>query len=251
MSGEAASRVDITIPKAQQDLVEAVAATGQPIVVILKHGRALELSGAVRQAPAILCTWFLGSESGNAIADIVFGDYAPQGRLPVSFPQASGQEPFYYDHRSTGRPLVKTSPGFKARYLEATNEALYPFGHGLGYSRIEYGPTLVSASQLTRNATITVSAHVTNTGTRAQHEVAQLYIHDKVASLTQPIRALKGIQHLDLMPGESVVVEFILTANDLAFVHSDFTNRAEAGPFDVWIAPSSSTGIPAALVLKD
>jgi beta-glucosidase len=250
MSGEFASRAEISVPRIQRDLAEAIAATGKPVVVLLKHGRALELAGAVKQAPAILCTWFLGSESGNAIADVVFGDHPPQGRLPVSFPQASGQEPFYYNHRSTGRPLISTSsPNFKARYREVTNEALFPFGHGLGYSSIAYGPTRVSAAQLTRTGAIKVTASVTNTGGRTQHEVAQLYIHEKVASLTQPIRALKGIQHLHLMPGESATVEFVLSASDLAFVHPDWVDRAEAGAFDVWVAPSSSTGAPATFVL--
>jgi beta-glucosidase len=251
MSGEATSRVQICIPRAQQGLAEAVAATGKPIVVLLKHGRALELSGAVKEAPAILCTWFLGSESGNAIADVVFGDHAPQGRLPVSFPQSSGQEPYYYDHRSTGRPFTKISPGFKARYREVTNEALFAFGHGMGYSSVDYGPTQVSAPQLARHGTIKITAHLTNTGARAQHEVAQLYIHQKVASLTQPVRALKGVRHLDLMPDESATVEFVLSASELAFVHPDFSDRAEVGSFDVWIAPSSSTGTPATFVLTE
>jgi beta-glucosidase len=251
MSGEDESRVQICVPRVQQDLAEAVAATGKPIVVLLKHGRALELTGAVKEAPAILCTWFLGSESGNAIADVVFGDHAPQGRLPVSFPQSSGQEPYYYNHRSTGRPLTKTSPGFKARYREVTNEALFAFGHGLGYSTVEYGPTQVSAPQLTRKGVIKITANLTNAGAHAQHEVAQLYIHEKVASLTQPVRALKGVRHLDLMPGERATLEFVLSASDLAFVHPDFADIAQAGPFDVWISSSSSTGTPATFVLAE
>jgi beta-glucosidase len=249
MSGEAASRAQISIPRAQQNLAEAVAATGKPVAVLLKHGRTLELAGAIKQARAIVCTWFLGSESGNAIADVVFGDFAPQGRLPVSFPQSSGQEPYYYDHRATGRPQTKDSQSFKARYREVTNEALFSFGHGLGYSTVDFGPTLVSASQLTGDAVLKITARLMNTGQRAQHEIAQLYIHDKVASLTQPVRALKGVQHIDLMPGESAVVEFVLSASDLKFVHPDFVSRAEAGGFDVWIAPSSSSGIPSTFVL--
>jgi beta-glucosidase len=126
-----------------------------------------------------------------------------------------------------------------------TNEALFAFGHGMGYSTVDYGSTQVSAPQLTRNATIKVTAKLTNVGPRTQHEVAQLYIHEKVASLTQPVRALKGVRHLDLMPGETATVEFVLSAGDLAFVHPDLTNTAEAGPFDVWIAPSSSSGTAA------
>ncbi|MFT4077431.1 MAG: glycoside hydrolase family 3 N-terminal domain-containing protein [Asticcacaulis sp.] len=253
MSGEAQSRVDISVPEPQLELAEAVAAavkdSGKPVVVILKHGRALALTGAVKEAPAILATWFLGSEEGNAIADIVFGDYAPQGRLPVSFPQASGQEPFYYNHRITGRPQISEDKSFKARYREVTNDALYPFGHGLSYSSVSYGPTSVSAPTLAMTGAIKVTATVTNTGERALHEVAQLYIHDKVASMTQPIRALKGFRHLDLAPGESIAVEFTLTPADLAFVHPNLKPSAEAGQFDVWIAPSSTSGTVASFML--
>ncbi|CAM3217800.1 glycoside hydrolase family 3 N-terminal domain-containing protein [Asticcacaulis taihuensis] len=249
MSGEAQSRVDISIPAPQLALAEAVAATGKPVVVLLKHGRALALTGAVKEAPAILATWFLGSEEGNAIADIVFGDYAPQGRLPVSFPQASGQEPFYYNHRITGRPQISDDKNFKARYREVTNEALYPFGHGLSYSTVSYGTTAVNAPTLAMNGQIKVTAIISNTGSRKVHEVVQLYIHDKVASMTQPIRALKGFQHFDLEPGQNTTVEFTLTAADLAFVHPNLRASAEAGRFDVWIAPSSTGGTPASFDL--
>jgi beta-glucosidase len=251
MSGEAASRVEISIPAAQRELLEAVAAVGKPMVVVLKHGRALELPDAVKNSPAVLCAWFLGSESGHAIADVLFGDFAPQGRLPVSFPHRSGQQPFYYDHRATGRPQQKRGgPAFKARYLEAGNEALYPFGHGLGYSRVEYGPTQVSAAQLARNGSIKVTATIRNVGRRNHHEVAQLYIHDKVASLVQPVRVLKGVKHLDLAPGQTTTVEFVLSPSDLAFVHPDLSFAAEAGEFEVWIAPDASAGAPASFVLS-
>ncbi|CAN7248119.1 beta-glucosidase BglX [Phenylobacterium sp. LjRoot219] len=249
MSGEAASRVDIGIPAPQLALAEAVAAVGKPVVVLLKHGRALALSGAVKDAPAILCTWFLGSESGHAIADVVFGDHAPQGRLPVSFPQASGQQPFYYNHRSTGRPEPPDDGRFKARYREVSNAALYPFGHGLGYSTVVYGPTEVGAPELARGGALKVTATVANTGSRAQHEVVQLYIHDKAASLVQPVRALKGVQHLDLAPGQRAVVEFVLSERDLAFVRADLATAAEPGSFEVWIAPSATTGTPATFAL--
>jgi beta-glucosidase len=249
MSGEAQSRTDIVVPAPQMALAEALAATGKPMVVLLRHGRALALQGAVRNAPAILATWFLGSETGNAVADIVFGDYAPQGRLPVSFPQAPGQEPFFYNHRRTGRPQLTDDAMWKSRYREVTNEALYPFGHGLTYSTASYSATQVSAPTLVGDQTLTVSATVTNTGTRAMHEVAQLYIHDRVASMTQPVRSLKGIKHVDLKAGKSAAVEFTLSRGDLAFVHPDFTRSAEAGEFDVWIAPSSVGGTSASFTL--
>ena len=249
MSGEAQSRVEIVVPAPQMALAEAVAATGKPVVVVLRHGRALALEGAVKAAPAILATWFLGSETGNSIADIVFGDFAPQGRLPVSFPQASGQEPFYYNHRNTGRPQLTDDHNFKARYREVTNEPLYPFGHGLTYSTVSYTPTQVSAATLAGAGTIKVSATITNTGNRKVHEVAQLYIHDKVATMTQPVRSLKGFRHLDLDPGQSATVEFTLSRADLAFVHPDMKSEAEPGQFDVWVAPSSVGGTPAQFTL--
>ena len=249
MSGEAQSRVEIVVPPAQMALAEAVAATGKPVVVVLRHGRALALDGAVKAAPAILATWFLGSETGNSIADVVFGDFAPEGRLPVSFPQASGQEPFYYNHRNTGRPQLTDDKNFKARYREVTNEPLYPFGHGLGYSTVSYSETGLSAALLSGAGSIKVRATVTNTGNRQIHEVAQLYIHDKVASMTQPVRSLKGFRHLDLDPGQSATVEFTLSRADLAFVHPDFKAEAEAGQFDVWVAPSSAGGTAATFTL--
>jgi beta-glucosidase len=249
MSGEAQSRTDIVVPAPQMALAEALAATGKPMVVLLRHGRALALTGAVRNAPAIMATWFLGSETGNAVADVVFGDHAPQGRLPVSFPQASGQEPFFYNHRSTGRPQLTDDAMWKSRYREVTYAALYPFGHGLTYSTVSYSQTQVSAPTLSADQTLTVTATVTNTGTRPMHEVAQLYIHDRVASMTQPVRSLKGFKHLDLKPGKSATVEFTLSRDDLAFVHPDTTRSAEPGLFDVWIAPSAVGGTPASFTL--
>jgi beta-glucosidase len=249
MSGEAQSRVDISIPEAQLALAEAVAATGKPVVVVLRHGRALALTGAAKAAPAILATWFLGSETGHSVADIVFGDYAPRGRLPVSFPQASGQEPYYYNHRATGRPQRTAEKDYKARYREVTNEALYPFGHGLTYGDIVYGATMVDAMSLSWNGAVGVSAAVTNKGSRAAHEVVQLYIHDRVASLTQPVRALKGFRHIDLAPGETQTVHFTLRRSDLEFMTAQLQFAAEPGRFDVWIAPSAVGGIPASFEL--
>ncbi len=244
MSGEAQSRLDIGVPTAQLALAEAGAATGRPTVVLLRHGRALALTGAVRDAPAIMATWFLGSETGHALADLVFGDAGPQGRLPVSFPQASGQEPFFYDHRSTGRPQISSDPAFKARYREVTNAAFYPFGHGLTYGAVGYGATQADAT-LKPGGDVAVWATVTNTGTRPCHEVAQLYLHERVASVTQPVRALRGIRHLDLRPGQSAIARFRLTEADLGYVHADLTTRADSGVFDVWVAPSATAGTPA------
>ncbi len=249
MSGEAESRVEIGVPAPQLDLAAALAATGKPLVVLLRHGRALALTGAVRDAPAILATWFLGSETGHAIADVVFGDQAPRARLPVSFPQASGQEPYSYDHRNTGRPQVDDDKAYKARYREVTNAALYPFGHGLTYSTLAYSPTRAGAV-MKRGAGLTVAATVSNTGPRTAREVAQLYVHPRVSSPTQPVRLLKAIKALDLAPGESFEVSFTLTEADLAWVHQDRAWSADPGAYQVWIAPNAQAGTPASFLLE-
>jgi beta-glucosidase len=240
MSGEAQSRTEIVVPEPQQRLAEAVAAVGKPMVVVLKHGRALALQGAVANAPAILATWFLGTETGNAIADVLFGAYGPSGRLPVSFPRASGQEPYYYAHKSTGRPNpAGPLEAYKAHFRGIPNSALYPFGHGLTYGKIDYGALAVSASTLPMSGEIAVSATVTNRGTRAAEEVVQLYIHQRTASLTRPVRELKAFRKVALAPGQSEVVRFTLRAADLSFYGLDSKLRVESGTIDLWIAPSA------------
>ena len=244
-SGEAQSRTRIVLPAAQQALAEAVAATGKPVVVLLRNGRALALEGAVRNAQSILVTWFLGSQTGHAVADVLFGDYNPSARLPVSFPHDSGQQPFFYNHPRTGRPETLEMSEFKARWREYPNTALYPFGHGLGYSRIEYDATRVDTTRLAWNGQLTVRATVRNAGARAAEEVVQLYVHDRVGSRVRPVRELKGFRKILLQPGESREVVFELYAAQLAFTRADGSYGAEPGAFDVWIAPSSTAGVPA------
>jgi beta-glucosidase len=240
MSGEAQSRTEIVVPEPQQRLAEAVAAVGKPIVVVLKNGRALALEGAVANAPAILVTWFLGTETGHAIADVLFGAYGPSGRLPASFPRKSGQEPYYYAHKNTGRP---NPPGqleaYKAHFRGIPNSALYPFGHGLTYGRIEYSDLALSSQNLSRNGEIAVSARITNRGRRAAEEVVQLYTHDRTASVTRPVRELKAFRKIALAPGQSQTVRFVLRAADLWFIGRDNRPVVEPGTFDVWIAPSA------------
>jgi beta-glucosidase len=249
-SGEAQSRTQIVVPPAQQALAEAVAATGTPVVVLLKNGRALALTGAVRDANAILVTWFLGSQTGPAIADVVFGDYNPAGRLPVSFPQDAGQQPYFYNHLRTGRPeLADQPPAFKARYREVTFQALYPFGHGLSYTTFAYDAPRMQAT-VGWEETLVVSTTVTNTGAVAGEEVVQLYIHDRVASRVRPVRELKAFRKIFLAPGASAEVRFELTRRDLAFTHRDgLTFEAEPGDFQVWVAGSSQQGEAATFVL--
>ncbi|NII58273.1 glycoside hydrolase family 3 N-terminal domain-containing protein [Sphingomonas aerolata] len=240
MSGEAQSRASIVIPAAQMALAEAVAATGTPIVVLLRAGRALVLSDAVLKAPAILVTWFLGSQDGPAIADIVFGKAGPSARLPVSFPHATGQEPYHYDHKNTGRP---NPPGplleYKARYREFANAALFPFGHGLTYGAIEYEALDLGAARLSTDGALTVRATIANSGTRAAEEVVQLYIRDLAASVTRPVRELKAFRRIALKPGERQVVSFTLRRDDLLFIGQDLVPTVEPGRFHLWIAPSA------------
>ncbi len=240
MSGEAQSRASIVIPAAQMALAEAVAATGTPIVVLLRTGRALVLSDAVLKAPAILVTWFLGSQDGPAIADIVFGKTGPSARLPVSFPHATGQEPYHYDHKNTGRP---NPPGplleYKARYREFANAALFPFGHGLTYGAIDYQSLDLGAARLSTDGALTVRATIANGGTRAAEEVVQLYIRDLAASVTRPVRELKAFRRVALMPGERQVVSFTLRRDDLLFIGQDLVPTVEPGRFHLWIAPSA------------
>jgi beta-glucosidase len=242
MSGEAQSRLDVVIPAPQQALAEAVAATGKPVVIVLKHGRALALTGAVLNAPAIIATWFLGTETGSAIADVLFGRQAPSGRLPVSFPHATGQEPYHYDHKATGRP---NGPGpltpYKARWREAPNGARFAFGHGLTYGDVVYADLDLGGGTLSWEGVLTVRATVTNRGKRACEEVVQLYIHDVTASITRPVRQLRGFEKVRLAPGERRVVSFTLRRGDLAFIGIDNRPVVEPGRFQLWIAPSAES----------
>jgi beta-glucosidase len=246
MSGEAQSRVDIGVPAPQLELAEALAKLGKPMVVLLRHGRALALSGAVRNAPAIMATWFLGSETGNAVADLVFGDFAPEGRLPVSFPQVSGQEPYYYNHRNTGRPQLTDEKAYKSRYREVANQALYPFGHGLSYSAVRYSATRVEGDKpiLAGAGAITVSVEIENQGARACTEVVQLYTRQLTASITQPVRQLRGFKRVPLQPGEKRRVEFSLDSAMLAFPHPDRRTYAEASAILAVLAPNAEAGTP-------
>ena len=238
MSGEAQSRTEIVVPAPQQALAEAVAKTGKPVIVILKNGRGLALHGAVKDAPAILVSWFLGSESGHAIADVLFGVHGPSGRLPLSFPHESGQEPYYYDHKMTGRPAPNPTEPYKARYRSAMNTALYPFGHGLTYGTIGYSDLSLPGS-MAWNGTLTVTATVANTGSRAAEEVVQLYVRDRVGSVTRPVRELKAFRKVMLAPGARETVTFTLRRADLEFIGLDLKPTVEPGTFDLWIAPSA------------
>ena len=245
MTGEAKSRTDIRIPPVQQRLAEAIAATGKPVVVLLRHGRAIALEGVVRDAKAILATWFLGSEMGNAVADVLFGAVNPSARLPVSFPLESGQEPFFYNGRTTGRPapIDPNAQEYKARWRSIRNEALYPFGFGLGYSTFALSDLKLGAPQLRWGDTLHVTARVANTGQVHGEHVVQLYIRDRVASRTRPVRELKGFQRVSLAPGASREVKFELKRQHLMFVGDGDRWVVEPGMFDIWVANSSIDGL--------
>lgn len=246
MTGEAKSRTDIRIPPVQMRLAEAVAATGKPLVILLRHGRAIQLEGVVRDAPAILATWFLGSEMGNAVADVVFGAVNPSGRLPVSFPLDSGQEPFFYNGRTTGRPAPAdpNAQEYKSRWRSIRNEALYPFGFGLGYASFALSDAKLSTQSLGWNDTLRVTAKVKNTGQVHGDHVVQLYIRDRVASRTRPVRELKGFQRVSLAPGAEREVRFDLARQNLMFVGDNNYWIAEPGMFEVYVANSSVDGLP-------
>jgi len=241
-SGEAQSRVEITLPPVQQALAEAVAATGTPVVVLLRNGRALALHGAVRDSQSIAVTWYLGTQTGHAVADVLFGDYSPSARLPVSFPQVSGQQPYYYNHPRSGRPELPAMSEFKARWREIPNAPLYAFGHGLGYARFSYGAPQLSAPQMDWNGDLLVTTTLTNSGDVVGEEVVQLYLHDRVASRVRPVRELKDFTKVLLAPGESTQVQFRLHRQMLAFTGVDGEFRAEPGLFDLWVCASSASG---------
>ncbi|WP_312368242.1 glycoside hydrolase family 3 N-terminal domain-containing protein [Stenotrophomonas sp.] len=241
-SGEAQSRVEIILPPPQQALAEAVAATGTPMVVLLRNGRALALQGAVREAQAIAVTWYLGTQNGHALADILFGDYSPSARLPVSFPQASGQQPYFYNHPRSGRPELPGMSEFKSRWREVPNAALYAFGHGLGYARFAYASPRLSAPQLDWDGELLIRTSVRNVSAVAGEEVVQLYVHDRVASRVRPVRELKAFRKIALAAGESTEVEFRLDRQQLAFTGVDGQYSAEPGLFDIWVCASSVSG---------
>lgn len=251
MTGEAASRADISLPGRQLDLLKALKTTGKPLVVVLMNGRPLTLPWEDQNADAILETWFSGTEAGNAIADVLFGAYNPSGKLPSTFPQHLGQVPLFYNHKTTGRPYGgDMMDKYKSRYLDVSNEPLYPFGFGLSYTTFSYGEVGLSAAEISNTDKLTVSCRVTNTGAKAGEEVVQLYVRDLVGSVTRPVKELKGFQKIMLQPGESKTVTFTLTEKDLSFYRRDMTFGTEPGKFHVFVGGNSRDAKHAAFTLK-
>ncbi len=239
-SGEGRSRANIDLPGVQQELLEAVHAVNPNIVLVLNNGRPLTIGWAAENIPAIVEGWHLGSQSGHAIAQVLYGDYNPSGKLPMSFPRSVGQVPIYYNYKNTGRPVIP-APNlvFWSHYIDEDNSPLYPFGHGLSYTTFEYSDLSVS-SNFRGNGEITVSVKLTNTGSKEGKEVAQLYIRDMFASVNRPVKELKGFEMVSLSPGESKTVEFTLTRKELGFYNNQGKFVVERGEFQVFVGGSSS-----------
>lgn len=238
-SGEASSRSKIDLPGRQLELLQAIHRTGRPYVVVLMNGRPLELDWLDRHAPAILEAWYPGTQAGHAVADVVLGKVNPGGKLPVTFPRSVGQVPLAYNHKNTGRPPDPNNK-YTSKYLDAPVTPLYPFGHGLSYTTFAISNVKLSAESIPVDGTLTVTADVRNTGRRAGDEVVQLYIRDRVASVTRPVRELRGFTRVTLQPGERRQVSFTLDADDLAFWNRELKRAVEPGEFDVWVGDSSA-----------
>src|ERR1041384_7702943 len=245
MSGEASSRAVLDLPGRQLDLIKAIHATGKPYVVVLMNGRPLTINWVAENSPAILETWFAGTEAGNAIADVLFGDVNPGGKLPVTFPRAVGQEPLYYNHKNTGRPpdVPNADPKYSSRYIDVPFTPLYPFGYGLSYTQFQFSNLQLSTPSIPVNGHLTVSVEVANTGRRAGDEVVQLYIHDVAASVTRPVRELKGFERITLQAGERRRVMFTLGPEELGFYNRALRFAVEPGVFEFFIGPNSVEGL--------
>jgi len=247
MSGEASSRSDLDIPGVQNELAELILGTGKPVAVVLFNGRPLTITKLNRMAPAILEAWFGGTQAGNGIADVLFGDVNPAGKLTMTFPQNTGQIPIFYNSKNTGRPFNPENPNEKyvSRYIDVSNDPLYPFGYGLSYTSFEYSGLTIDTS----GNNLTVKVKLTNKGDRDGEEVAQLYVQDKVGSITRPVKELKGFKKIMLKPGETTTLTFSLEKDDLSFYHPDLRKYWEPGEFIIYVGSNSKETISTAIFL--
>ena len=250
-SGEAASRGDIGVPGVQTELLEQIAATGKPVAVVLMSGRPIVLERESKAAGAILEVWFPGTMGGQAVTNLLFGETSPSGRLPMTFPQSLGQVPIYYYAKNTGRPYVHPGYKYESHYLDIPNEPLYAFGEGLGYTTFEYGEVSLSADSFGPKGSITASIEVRNTGDRFGEETVQMYIHDRLGSVTRPVRQLKGFEQISLQPGEARTVSFTIDPETISFWRRDMTYGPEAGEFDIYIGHASNDTKAAAFSYED
>jgi len=240
MSGEAKSRSTINLPGVQEELIKELQKTGKPIVVLINAGRPLVFNWTADNMPTIVYTWWLGSEAGNAIADVLFGDYNPSGKLPMTFPRTEGQIPIYYNHTSTGRPAKNEDDKmYVSAYIDLQNSPKFAFGHGLSYTTFTYSDLKLSKPAIGKNETLQVSVKVTNSGKVAGEEVVQLYLKDKFASIVRPVKELKDFQKIRLAAGESKTVTFSIDNEKLSFYHENLEFASEAGEFDVMVGSSS------------
>ncbi len=240
MSHESSSRTTLEIPASQRELIKALKATGKPLVLVLMNGRPLSIAWEREQADAILETWFAGTEGGNAIADVLFGDYNPSGKLAITFPRSVGQIPMYYNHTRIGRPFTPGKPGnYTSQYFEEPNGPLYPFGYGLSYSSFELSGLKLSNKDLKRGDTLEAKVTVKNTGKVAGETVVQLYLQDVSASMSRPVKELKNFQKLMLKPGESRTLSFRISEEDLKFYNGQLQRVAEPGEFNVQVGLDS------------
>ena len=241
MSGESSSRTNLEIPQTQKDLLNALLKTGKPVILVLFAGRPMVLTEENKNVSAILNVWFAGSEAGNAIADVLFGDVNPSGKLTTSFPQNVGQVPIYYAHKNTGRPLGegKWFEKFRSNYLDVSNEPLYPFGYGLSYTTFTYSNVTLSSKSLSKLGSIRATITLKNTGAKDGSEVVQLYTQQLVGSVTRPVKELKGFQKIFLKAGESKEINFTISPEDLKFYNADLKFVAEPGDFKLFIGGNS------------
>lgn len=246
-SGEGRSRVELGLPGVQQELLEEIYAVNKKIVLVVNSGRPLVLNWADKHIPAILECWQLGSQSGHAIAQVLYGDYNPSGKLPMSFPKNVGQLPLYYNYKNTGRPTLPAEDVvFWSHYQDESNKPLYPFGHGLSYTDFEYGDFSVDVKE----HKVAVRVHVKNTGNRKGKEVVQLYIRDVVASVTRPVKELKGFKLIELEPGDKKAINFELTEKELGFYNNEGEFIVEPGLFQVFVGGSSETVMETSFKIK-
>jgi beta-glucosidase len=239
-SGENSNLSDLRLPPGQAEFVDQMVTLGKPVVLVIFAGRPLVITRQFSQVDAILYAWHPGIEGGAALGEILFGIYSPSGRLPITFPRATGQVPIYYNHKNSGRPVTLEGE-FKTRYIDLPNPPLFPFGYGLSYTSFEYSNLKMNPKVLHNH--ITISAQITNTGKHTGSELVQLYVRDLVGSLTRPVRELKGFQRLELKGGETKQVLFTVNEEMLAFTRADGSKGVEPGCFQVWVAPNSVSGL--------
>lgn len=240
-SGEGRSRAELGLPGVQQELLEAIFAVNKNVVLVLNNGRPLAIPWAADNIPSILVGWQLGTQNGHAIAQVLYGDYNPSGKLPMTFPRSVGQVPIYYNHKNTGRPLERTPEVFWTHYIDESNKPLYAFGHGLSYTTFSYSPITLSQHAFKAGASITASVTVTNTGSYAGTEIVQMYIRDLVSSVTRPVRELKGFEKVSLQPGQSKTISFTIDEALLQYYTANDKWETEPGSFHIFIGGSSTT----------